>query len=83
MCYSTVTALIFAPILLQIYLTLILGRERQAYMKCLTGENCQKTRKTQVSFFFSCLARDQTARETDHKATLSVQGTTVQKMVLK
>lgn len=82
MCYGTVTALIFAPILLQFSLTLILGRERQEYMKCLTGENCQKKRRAQAPFF-SGLARDQTVKETDRKATLPIQGSAIQKMVLK
>lgn len=73
MCYGTVTALIFAPILLQFSLNLIFGRGRQVYMKCLTGENRHKKRKAQVPFFFfSGLARDQTVRDTGHKATLPV-----------
>lgn len=83
MCYGTVTALIFAPILLQFSLTLILGRGRQECIKCFISENCLKERKAQVLFyfilfFFSGLARDQNIRETDHKTPTPAQGSTGQ-----
>lgn len=93
MCYGTVTALIFAPILLQFFLTLILGRGRERiYERSLFSlENSPKKSKNlpyqentgSFFFFFPGEARDQTLRESDHKGTLPLEGATVQKMILK
>lgn len=67
MCYATVIALIFVPILLQFFLTLILGRGRQEYMKCLTHENLKKEESAHP--FFPGLTREWIVMEAARKAT--------------
>lgn len=92
MCYGTVTALIFAPILLQFSLTLILGRGRERIyeMSLFSLENSPKKSKnlpyqenTGCFFFFFAVKLEITLRESDHKGTLPLEGATVQKMILK
>lgn len=78
MCCGTVTALIFVCILLQFFLTLILGRGRLEYMKCLTHENLKKSAHP----FFPGLTGDWTVREAAQKATSAAWSATALRMVL-